>query len=51
MKSALRTILVPRPRTAAVGGQPLKDEALLGWCREVIDQVIDRQPVAVGTSA
>nr|CAA9355082.1 MAG: Transcription-repair coupling factor [uncultured Nocardioidaceae bacterium] len=51
IKTALRTILVPRPRTAAVGGQPLKDEALLGWCREVIDQVIDRQPVAVGTSA
>jgi transcription-repair coupling factor (superfamily II helicase) len=51
IKSAVRTILVPRPRTAAVGGQPLKDEALLGWCREVIDQVIDRQPVAVGTSA
>jgi transcription-repair coupling factor (superfamily II helicase) len=51
IKTAVRTILVPRPRTAAVGGQPLKDEALLGWCREVIDQVIDRQPVAVGTSA
>jgi transcription-repair coupling factor (superfamily II helicase) len=51
IKTAVRTILVPRPRTAPVGGQPLKDEDLLGWCREVIDSVIDRQPVAAGTPA
>jgi transcription-repair coupling factor (superfamily II helicase) len=51
IKTAVRTILVPRPRTAAVGGQPLKDEALLGWCREVIDSVIDRQPAAGGAPA
>jgi transcription-repair coupling factor (superfamily II helicase) len=51
VKTAVRTILVPRPRTAAVGGQPLKDEALLGWCREVIDSVIDRQPAAAGPPA
>jgi transcription-repair coupling factor (superfamily II helicase) len=51
IKAAVRTILVPRPRTAAVGGQPLKDEALLGWCREVIDSVIDRQPAAAGAPA
>jgi transcription-repair coupling factor (superfamily II helicase) len=51
IKGAARTILVPRPRTAPVGGQPLKDEALLAWCREVIDQVIDRQPATTGAPA
>ena len=41
VKTNLRTILVPRPSTARVGGQPLRDEALLTWCHEVIDSVID----------
>jgi transcription-repair coupling factor (superfamily II helicase) len=42
VKENVRTILVPRPTTAPVGGQPLRDEALLAWVREVVDQVIDR---------
>ncbi|MGH3359586.1 MAG: transcription-repair coupling factor, partial [Nocardioidaceae bacterium] len=42
VKQAVGTILVPRPKTAPVGGQPLRDEALLTWCREVIDNVLDR---------
>ena len=37
-------MLVPRPSTAVVGGQPIRDEALLTWAREVIDTVIDRAP-------
>jgi transcription-repair coupling factor (superfamily II helicase) len=41
VKANLRTILVPRPSTARVGGQPLRDEALLTWCHDVIDSVID----------
>jgi transcription-repair coupling factor (superfamily II helicase) len=44
VKQAVRTILVPRPRTAAVGGQPLRDEELLTWCHQVIDTVLT--PVA-----
>ena len=31
VKPAVRTILVPRPATAAVGGQPLRDTDLLEW--------------------
>jgi hypothetical protein len=27
-----------------VGGQPIRDEALLTWAREVIDTVVDRAP-------
>jgi transcription-repair coupling factor (superfamily II helicase) len=44
VKANLRTILVPRPSTKVVGGQPIRDEALLAWAREVIDTVIDRVP-------
>ncbi len=44
VKENVRTMLVPRPSTAVVGGQPLRDEALLTWAREVIETVIDRAP-------
>jgi transcription-repair coupling factor (superfamily II helicase) len=30
-------MLVPRPTTARVGGQPLRDLELLSWCRGVLD--------------
>jgi transcription-repair coupling factor (superfamily II helicase) len=42
IKPGLRTMLVPRPSTAVAGGQPIRDEALLTWAREVIDSVVDR---------
>jgi transcription-repair coupling factor (superfamily II helicase) len=42
VKPALRTMLVPRPTTAVVGGRPIRDEALLSWAREVVDTVVDR---------
>ncbi|HSV37116.1 MAG TPA: transcription-repair coupling factor [Nocardioidaceae bacterium] len=46
VKTTMRTILVPRPSTLGtssgpVGGQPIRDEALLNWARQVIDTVID----------
>jgi hypothetical protein len=28
-------MLVPVPKTAAIGGQPLRDTELLTWCGEV----------------
>jgi transcription-repair coupling factor (superfamily II helicase) len=40
VKPAVRTILVPRPTTARVGGQPLRDLELLRWCQEVVDTAI-----------
>jgi transcription-repair coupling factor (superfamily II helicase) len=46
VKFGAKTILVPRPRTAPVGGQPLQDGELLGWCRGVIDGVLRPAPVA-----
>jgi transcription-repair coupling factor (superfamily II helicase) len=40
IKPAVRTMLVPRPTTATVGGQPLRDLDLLGWCRGVVDAML-----------
>jgi transcription-repair coupling factor (superfamily II helicase) len=50
VKPAVRTALIPRPRTAPVAGQPLRDEALLAWCREVLDAVLDKPSVAVASA-
>ena len=40
VKPATRTILVPRPMTARVGGQPVRDTALLDWLRDLLDAVL-----------
>jgi transcription-repair coupling factor (superfamily II helicase) len=39
-KPQVETLLVPRPQTAVVGGQPIAGVALLEWARGVIDAVI-----------
>jgi transcription-repair coupling factor (superfamily II helicase) len=44
LKPAVRTMLVPVPRTAAIGGQPLRDTELLTWCGEVIRSVLADLP-------
>lgn len=41
VKSAIDTILVPRPGTPGATGRPLTGVALLEWARGVIDAVID----------
>jgi transcription-repair coupling factor (superfamily II helicase) len=40
IKEATRTILVPRPTTAAVGGEPLRDLALLDWASRLVSDVL-----------
>ncbi len=46
LKPAVRTMLVPVPRTANIGGQPLRDTELLTWCGEIIRSVLaDLPPV------
>jgi transcription-repair coupling factor (superfamily II helicase) len=37
VKAPTRTVLVPKPMTARVGGKPVRDLALLAWAREVVD--------------
>ncbi len=44
LKPAVRTMLVPVPKTAAIGGQPLRDTELLAWCGEVIRSVLADLP-------
>jgi len=43
----VRTMLVPVPKTAAIGGQPLRDNELLAWCGEVIRSVLADLAVGV----
>ncbi|MFF1529893.1 transcription-repair coupling factor [Cellulomonas sp. NPDC058312] len=49
LKPALRTVLVPFPTTARIGGKPLHGEAVLTWARELIDAVV-RGDVAAAAS-
>ena len=49
VKPAVRTILVPRPKTARVGGRPLADVELLHWCRDLVEAVL-LDPVAPSTA-
>ncbi|WP_022916578.1 transcription-repair coupling factor [Ruania albidiflava] len=58
LKPAIRTVLVPGPTTARVGGSPLRDEALIDWVTQLIDAVLARETsvaaaasVAAGTSS
>jgi transcription-repair coupling factor (superfamily II helicase) len=51
VKPATRTILVPRPATARVGGQPLRDLDLLAWASDLIRAVLIEQPVGDSSNA
>ncbi|WP_370894345.1 transcription-repair coupling factor [Janibacter sp. GXQ6167] len=39
-KEGTRTILVPKPTTARIGGSPLRDQAVLTWASELIHSVL-----------
>jgi transcription-repair coupling factor (superfamily II helicase) len=41
-KQAVGTVSVPRPKQPGLGGDPLRDIALLTWCGEVLAQVVGR---------
>jgi len=40
VKPAVRTILVPRPMTKPVAGQPLRDAEVLRWASDLIEAVL-----------
>jgi transcription-repair coupling factor (superfamily II helicase) len=40
IKHTVHAVLVPRPMTARIGGQPLRDTAVLRWASEFIDAVL-----------
>ncbi len=39
VKAAAKMILVPRPRSATIGGEPPRDTELLDWCGQVVTDV------------
>ena len=40
IKPALRQILVPMPKTAPVGGRPLRDKDILDWAGQLVQTVL-----------
>lgn len=40
LKPATRTVLVPFPTTARIGGRPLHGRELLAWARQLVDAVV-----------
>jgi transcription-repair coupling factor (superfamily II helicase) len=32
--------MVPKPSTARVAGQPLRDREMLAWCQDLVDVVL-----------
>jgi transcription-repair coupling factor (superfamily II helicase) len=46
LKPATRTVLVPQPKTARVGGKPLRDGAVLDWSAQLIRAVLLDEVVA-----
>ncbi len=48
VKPAVHSMLVPRPTTARVGGQPVRDVAVLDWAARVIDDIVPSQSAPAG---
>jgi transcription-repair coupling factor (superfamily II helicase) len=46
VKPAVRTILVPRPSSARVGGEPLRDAEIVAWVTELVEAVLGEQVAA-----
>ena len=51
LKPAVRTVLVPFPTTARIGGTPLGGAALLTWARQLVDAVLRGDVSAAATAA
>ncbi|MCW2726559.1 MAG: transcription-repair coupling factor [Frankiales bacterium] len=51
VKQTVNTVLVPRPKTARIGGQPLRDTDLLTWARDLLDAVLGDSVAAAATAA
>jgi transcription-repair coupling factor (superfamily II helicase) len=46
LKPATNTLLVPVPKTAPLGGRPLRDQELLKWCTDLVEALFLPDPVA-----
>ena len=43
-KEASGTLLVPVPKSGGLGGKPLRDLALLAWCTDLVESVLQPKP-------
>ncbi|MET8348830.1 MULTISPECIES: transcription-repair coupling factor [unclassified Micromonospora] len=50
-KQATDQVSVPRPSTRRVGGEPLRDQALLEWCAQLLSDVLGAPAVTAGATA
>ncbi|BCB86921.1 hypothetical protein Psuf_042340 [Phytohabitans suffuscus] len=48
-KHATEQVSVPRPSTRRIGGEPLRDQALLEWCAQLLKDLLG-DPVPAGAS-
>ena len=39
VKEAAGIVLIPRPLTAPIGGEPVRDRDLLDWCTKVVSDI------------
>ena len=46
VKQTVDTVLVPKPTTQRIGGQPLRDAELLDWCAALLDGVLGEPALA-----
>jgi transcription-repair coupling factor (superfamily II helicase) len=52
VKDSLGVILVPHPRTAKVGGRPVRDRAILEWAAQLVEAIfLDDIAAAAGASS
>ncbi len=47
-KPALDAVLIPKPKTARVGGRDLQDAEILAWAKRVIEAIFSDAPLPVG---
>jgi transcription-repair coupling factor (superfamily II helicase) len=45
VKAATNTLLVPAPKTAPLGGRPLRDQELLKWSTDLVEALLLPEPV------
>ncbi|GIE86739.1 transcription-repair coupling factor [Actinoplanes regularis] len=45
-KAVNEQVSVPRPSTRRIGGEPLRDQALLQWCAQLLKDVLGEVPTA-----
>ena len=51
VKQTVDTVLVPRPKTARIGGTPLRDTDLLAWATDLLDAVLGDSVPAAASAA